>query len=221
MNKTVVVIDDEPSVQEVVERAGVTKGAMYHYFRSKDDLLFGIYERMLSLQKEHLDEIVGRIPAGRIGEPRELLGDVLEDRVGADIAAGLDITHVHDQARLGIGVDRVDERGELRPRHVAVRQVADHGDVERGAGLVDIGRTVGGQGRPAQAGGGGGGLVAGGKQGQSPESKQASRRGRSAAGVRPWSSPAMAVTLVNDGPVTLIVESPPKPVTNIPSENAG
>jgi len=48
------------SVQEVVERAGVTKGAMYHYFRSKDDLLFGIYERMLSLQKDHLDEIVAR-----------------------------------------------------------------------------------------------------------------------------------------------------------------
>ncbi len=48
------------SVQEVVARAGVTKGAMYHYFRSKDDLLFGIYERMLQLQKDHLDEIVGR-----------------------------------------------------------------------------------------------------------------------------------------------------------------
>jgi len=48
------------SVQEVVERAGVTKGAMYHYYRSKDDLLFGIYERMLTLQRDHLDEIVGR-----------------------------------------------------------------------------------------------------------------------------------------------------------------
>lgn len=48
------------SVQEVVARAGVTKGAMYHYFRSKDDLLFGIYERMLELQKDHLDEIVAR-----------------------------------------------------------------------------------------------------------------------------------------------------------------
>ncbi|WP_166866435.1 MULTISPECIES: TetR/AcrR family transcriptional regulator [unclassified Salinibacterium] len=48
------------SVQEVVARAGVTKGAMYHYFRSKDDLLFGIYERMLQLQKDHLDEIVAR-----------------------------------------------------------------------------------------------------------------------------------------------------------------
>lgn len=48
------------SVQEVVARAGVTKGAMYHYFRSKDDLLFGIYERLLQLQKDHLDEIIAR-----------------------------------------------------------------------------------------------------------------------------------------------------------------
>lgn len=48
------------SVQEVVERAGVTKGAMYHYFRSKDDLLFGIYERMLSLQFGRLEEIVAK-----------------------------------------------------------------------------------------------------------------------------------------------------------------
>src|SRR6478735_3847508 len=45
------------SVQQIVEAAGVTKGAMYHYFESKDALLFAIYERMLSLQKSHLDEI--------------------------------------------------------------------------------------------------------------------------------------------------------------------
>ena len=48
------------SVQQIVEAAGVTKGAMYHYFESKDDLLFSVYERMLSLQIEHLEEIVGR-----------------------------------------------------------------------------------------------------------------------------------------------------------------
>ena len=38
------------SVQEVVERAGVTKGAMYHYFGSKDDLLYEIYARVLREQ---------------------------------------------------------------------------------------------------------------------------------------------------------------------------
>jgi len=46
------------SVQQIVEAAGVTKGAMYHYFRSKDDLLYGIYEHLLTLQGEHLAAIV-------------------------------------------------------------------------------------------------------------------------------------------------------------------
>ncbi|QAY58959.1 TetR/AcrR family transcriptional regulator [Microbacterium protaetiae] len=46
------------SVQQIVEAAGVTKGAMYHYFESKDDLLFGIYDRLLSLQKTRLDAII-------------------------------------------------------------------------------------------------------------------------------------------------------------------
>ncbi|KQS99629.1 TetR/AcrR family transcriptional regulator [Cellulomonas sp. Leaf395] len=48
------------SVQQIVEAAGVTKGAMYHYFESKDDLLFSVYERMLTLQTNHLEDIVGR-----------------------------------------------------------------------------------------------------------------------------------------------------------------
>ena len=46
------------SVQQIVEAAGVTKGAMYHYFRSKDDLLIGIYEHLLTLQGEHLRAIL-------------------------------------------------------------------------------------------------------------------------------------------------------------------
>jgi AcrR family transcriptional regulator len=46
------------SVQQIVDAAGVTKGAMYHYFRSKDELLFGIYEHLLTLQSEHLAAIM-------------------------------------------------------------------------------------------------------------------------------------------------------------------
>jgi AcrR family transcriptional regulator len=50
----------QTSVQQIVDAAGVTKGALYHYFKSKDDLLFGIYDRLLSLQRSHLDDIVAR-----------------------------------------------------------------------------------------------------------------------------------------------------------------
>ncbi|GAA0392568.1 TetR family transcriptional regulator [Acrocarpospora corrugata] len=43
------------SVQEIVAAAGVTKGAMYHYFDSKDDLLREIYGRVLRMQMERLN----------------------------------------------------------------------------------------------------------------------------------------------------------------------
>lgn len=44
------------SVQAIVEAADVTKGGMYHYFQSKDDLLYEIYGRLLRLQMVHLRE---------------------------------------------------------------------------------------------------------------------------------------------------------------------
>ncbi|GGR40316.1 TetR/AcrR family transcriptional regulator [Streptomyces netropsis] len=50
---------DRTSVQEIVEAAGVTKGALYHYFGSKDDLLHEVYARVLRLQQERLDALAG------------------------------------------------------------------------------------------------------------------------------------------------------------------
>ncbi|MET0235590.1 MAG: TetR/AcrR family transcriptional regulator [Kibdelosporangium sp.] len=47
---------DRTSVQEIVEAAGVTKGAMYHYFGSKDDLLHEIYGRVLRDQTARLEK---------------------------------------------------------------------------------------------------------------------------------------------------------------------
>ncbi|WP_372451967.1 TetR/AcrR family transcriptional regulator [Streptomyces oryzae] len=51
---------DRTSVQEIVEAAGVTKGALYHYFGSKDDLLHEIYGRLLRLQQKRLDVLAER-----------------------------------------------------------------------------------------------------------------------------------------------------------------
>ncbi|MFB6980766.1 TetR/AcrR family transcriptional regulator [Streptomyces scopuliridis] len=38
-----------------MEAAGVTKGALYHYFGSKEDLRQEVYARVLRLQQERLD----------------------------------------------------------------------------------------------------------------------------------------------------------------------
>jgi AcrR family transcriptional regulator len=51
---------DRTSVQEIVEAAGVTKGALYHYFGSKDDLLHEIYGRVLRLQLSRLETIAAK-----------------------------------------------------------------------------------------------------------------------------------------------------------------
>ena len=46
------------SVQDIVDAAGVTKGAMYHYYGSKDDLLYEVYHQLLTVQTTRLNEIV-------------------------------------------------------------------------------------------------------------------------------------------------------------------
>jgi AcrR family transcriptional regulator len=51
---------DGTSVQEIVQRAQVTKGAMYHYFTSKDDLLYEIYHGLISAQLADLAAILSR-----------------------------------------------------------------------------------------------------------------------------------------------------------------
>ncbi|MDH2427440.1 TetR/AcrR family transcriptional regulator [Sphaerisporangium sp. TRM90804] len=71
---------ENTSVQEIVSAAGVTKGAMYHYFDSKDDLLREIYARVLRLQTERLAMFAGA------GEP-------IADRVHA-AAADVIVTSV-------------------------------------------------------------------------------------------------------------------------------
>ncbi|MBP6684087.1 MAG: TetR/AcrR family transcriptional regulator [Leucobacter sp.] len=68
------------SVQDIVNAAGVTKGAMYHYFESKDDLLFGIYDSLLSLQRSRLDAIIAeRGPVEHV--LRAVCTDVLETSI--------------------------------------------------------------------------------------------------------------------------------------------
>jgi AcrR family transcriptional regulator len=68
---------DATSVQEIVERAAVTKGAMYHYFKSKDDLLYEIYHGLIGQQLADLDRILAKgLPAA--DTVRAIIVDLVE-----------------------------------------------------------------------------------------------------------------------------------------------
>jgi AcrR family transcriptional regulator len=66
----------DTSVQEITEAAGVTKGAFYHHFESKEDLLALIHDEFLDLQLGMLRQALERDedPAARL---RELLSALL------------------------------------------------------------------------------------------------------------------------------------------------
>ncbi|MBB5774073.1 TetR/AcrR family transcriptional regulator [Nonomuraea jabiensis] len=72
---------ESTSVQEIVVAAGVTKGAMYHYFDSKDDLLHEIYGRVLRMQMERLTRI-----ADGPGDVRQRLYRAAADVVETTVA---------------------------------------------------------------------------------------------------------------------------------------
>lgn len=67
---------DATSVTEVVLRAGVTKGALYHYFTAKEDLLYEIYKGLLDQQLADLDRILAQV-----GDPTRALRAVVENLV--------------------------------------------------------------------------------------------------------------------------------------------
>ncbi|HZM78279.1 MAG TPA: TetR/AcrR family transcriptional regulator [Candidatus Limnocylindrales bacterium] len=49
---------DATGVQEIVATAGVTKGALYHHFAAKEDILFEIYGSVFTRQLAELDAIL-------------------------------------------------------------------------------------------------------------------------------------------------------------------
>lgn len=67
---------DATGVQEIVQRAGVTKGALYHHFAAKEDILFEIYGSVFHEQLAELDRLLG---LGR--EPGWTLRAVIENIV--------------------------------------------------------------------------------------------------------------------------------------------
>jgi len=113
---------DRTSVQEIVEAAGVTKGAMYHYFDSKDDLLYEIYARVLREQTDQLEKVaVTEAPL------RERLTAAASDVVVSTIA-NLDDNTIFMQSMHQLSEDkRKAVRAERRKYHERFRSLIEEG----------------------------------------------------------------------------------------------
>jgi AcrR family transcriptional regulator len=113
---------DRTSVQEIVEAAGVTKGALYHYFGSKDDLLHEIYGRVLRLQTERLEAI-----ASRPADVRERLAEAAADVVVTSIE-NLDDTKIFFRSMHQLSPEKQKAvRAERRRYHEMFRSLVEEG----------------------------------------------------------------------------------------------
>ncbi|MEO8888215.1 MAG: TetR/AcrR family transcriptional regulator [Jatrophihabitantaceae bacterium] len=110
------------SVQEIVEAAGVTKGALYHHFTSKDDLLYEVYHRVLAEQMRRLEEI-----ANGSGDAAQRLTAVVADVIVTSIANLDELTVFFRSLPLLPGEQQKTVRAERRRYHLRVRRLIEEG----------------------------------------------------------------------------------------------
>lgn len=113
---------ENTSVQEIVTAAGVTKGAMYHYFAAKDDLLYEIYHRLLALQTERLERL-----ASGPGTPEERLRAALIDVVDTSCEHLDELTVFFRSMHLLPEGKRKAVRAERRRYHERFRALVEEG----------------------------------------------------------------------------------------------
>jgi TetR/AcrR family transcriptional regulator, cholesterol catabolism regulator len=105
---------DGTSVQEIVRHAGVTKGALYHHFRSKDEILRLIHDQFIDFELREANEIVARrLP------PPETLALVMELLVDS-VERYLDSMTIFFRERDSLSADTIDE---MRPKRDALENI--------------------------------------------------------------------------------------------------
>ncbi len=113
------------SVQRIVDAAGVTKGAMYHYFASKDDLLHEIYARVLRVQTARMEQAVAST------DPVDQRLHAVAADVVVTTADNLDDTVIFFRSMHMLHSDtQAEVRSQRRRYHERVRALVEEGQRE-------------------------------------------------------------------------------------------
>ncbi|MGK5554774.1 TetR/AcrR family transcriptional regulator [Actinomadura kijaniata] len=128
---------DGTSVQEVVAAAEVTKGALYHYFDSKTDLLYEIYHSLITRQLADLDRVLaaGLPPAETV---RAILTELIRStaaHVDEAKVFGQEMHNLDDERRRAVRADR-------RRYHVAFRDLVENAQKDGVFAAVASAETV-------------------------------------------------------------------------------
>lgn len=124
------------SVQDIVDAAGVTKGAMYHYYGSKDDLLYEVYHQLLTMQTEHLDQI-----AASPGTPEERLRAAAADVIQTSLDNLDDMIVFFRSLHMLPGDKQTQIRAERRAYQDKFRALVDEG-VAAGTFRADVSSDI-------------------------------------------------------------------------------
>jgi AcrR family transcriptional regulator len=121
------------SMQDLIQEAGLSVGAVYRYFKSKNEIINAIAESVAGTLTAYLDELARREPRMPIGEVMSLVLDVVDVQIGPngnfpialqvwaeatrDPAIGEIVRHRYDGMRSAFAVmaRRAVEAGELPP----------------------------------------------------------------------------------------------------------
>jgi AcrR family transcriptional regulator len=119
---------ENATVAEIVLAAGVTKGSMYHYFQAKDDLLYEIYHRVLTMQMDRLERL-----ASGPGSAVDRLRAVAVDVVVTSVEHMDEVTVFFRSMHLLEPDKRTTVREERRKYHERFRAIVEEG---QGAGIL-------------------------------------------------------------------------------------
>ncbi|HEV7976348.1 TetR/AcrR family transcriptional regulator [Amycolatopsis sp.] len=110
------------TVRQIVETAGVTKGGLYHYFDSKDALLYEIYSRMLRMQASRMETIAD----SGLALPQRIHA-IIADVVATSIANLDDAVVFFQSMHLLEAEKQADVRAERRRYHERFRSLVEEG----------------------------------------------------------------------------------------------